>query len=451
EFETFCFDVEEISSGSTTTRYDISLPEYEVFYDDQVKKISSDSTTTHSDSSLYDSFIFDLSINPFPPTDRSDFYEFADELIHIISPPKYDCFFFKIEPNSENFTMDVVEDISLTREPRASGSNVTFLILYVDDIIIMGNHIPSLQSVKDYLVKCFAMKDLGKAIFIVGIKIYKDRSKRLIRLGQNAYTKNILEKYKMDNSKRGHIPMQERLDLNKTQGASTSKEVKHYHMFTKNQRQDERTEKYGTPRLQYLQELVAQFQNASTEASKEKVAANLANFAYDPFNHTFIRQLHDLTLSRRSANGTLYHQRYRWINSLTVHCKMGEVIAADVMVAEHFRHVILESGGYLTRMMNLKFLFFGYAISRCLGVPLMDLVSSEIPLDQLYVDSQLILNVTCREIEGVIYVVFQMRRLFLGQFQNINYTYHYLIGAPQQGWKLRVHYLEDKNNLSPVI
>nr|GFA21437.1 hypothetical protein [Tanacetum cinerariifolium] len=48
----------------------------------------------------------------------SDFYEFADELIHIISPPEYDCFFFKIEPNSKNFTMDVVEDISPTREPR---------------------------------------------------------------------------------------------------------------------------------------------------------------------------------------------------------------------------------------------------------------------------------------------------------------------------------------------
>ncbi|GJX12545.1 retrotransposon protein, putative, ty1-copia subclass [Tanacetum coccineum] len=109
---------------------------------------------------------------------------------------------------------------------KASGSNVTFLILYVDDIIIMGNHIPSLQSVKDYLRKCFAMKDLGEAAFILGIKIYRDRSKRLIGLGQNAYMDKILKRYKMDNSKRGHIPMQERLDLNKTQGASTPKEVK---------------------------------------------------------------------------------------------------------------------------------------------------------------------------------------------------------------------------------
>nr|GFC76263.1 hypothetical protein [Tanacetum cinerariifolium] len=41
KFETFCFDVEEISSGSTTTSPDISLPEYEVFHDDHVKEISS--------------------------------------------------------------------------------------------------------------------------------------------------------------------------------------------------------------------------------------------------------------------------------------------------------------------------------------------------------------------------------------------------------------------------
>ncbi|GJZ55519.1 retrotransposon protein, putative, ty1-copia subclass [Tanacetum coccineum] len=52
------------------------------------------------------------------------------------------------------------------------------------------------------------------------------RSKRLIGLGQNAYMDKILKRYKMDNSKCGHIPIQERLDLNKTQGASTPKEVK---------------------------------------------------------------------------------------------------------------------------------------------------------------------------------------------------------------------------------
>nr|GFA64483.1 hypothetical protein [Tanacetum cinerariifolium] len=87
KFENFYFDLEEISSGSTTTHSDISLPDYEAFYfyDDHVKEISSGSPTTQSDISLseYDSFIFDLT-----------YKEFVDELTHIISPPEYDCFYF---------------------------------------------------------------------------------------------------------------------------------------------------------------------------------------------------------------------------------------------------------------------------------------------------------------------------------------------------------------------
>nr|GEX30718.1 hypothetical protein [Tanacetum cinerariifolium] len=106
----------------TTTRSDIFLPEYEAFYDDHVKEISSGSTTTYSDSSLYDSFIFDLSINLFPPADRNDGY--IDELAHIISPPVYNCFYFKNEPNSGDFNMDVVENIFPSKEPGVQDHNV---------------------------------------------------------------------------------------------------------------------------------------------------------------------------------------------------------------------------------------------------------------------------------------------------------------------------------------
>ncbi|GJT34435.1 retrotransposon protein, putative, ty1-copia subclass [Tanacetum coccineum] len=90
---------------------------------------------------------------------------------------------------------------------KASGSYVTFLILYVDDILIMGNNIPMLQDVKYYLGRCFAMKDLGEAAYILRIKIYRDRPKRLIGLCQSAYTEKILKRYFMENSKRGTIPM----------------------------------------------------------------------------------------------------------------------------------------------------------------------------------------------------------------------------------------------------
>ncbi|GJS97186.1 retrotransposon protein, putative, ty1-copia subclass [Tanacetum coccineum] len=90
---------------------------------------------------------------------------------------------------------------------KISGSIVVFLVLYVDDILLIGNDIPTLQSVKDSLRKCFAMKDLGDAAYILGIKIYRDRSKRLIRLSQDTYLDKILKRFRMENSKKGNLPL----------------------------------------------------------------------------------------------------------------------------------------------------------------------------------------------------------------------------------------------------
>ena len=41
-----------------------------------------------------------------------------------------------------------------------------FLILYVDEILLMGNDISMSQSVKIWLSKNFSMKDLGEVIYI---------------------------------------------------------------------------------------------------------------------------------------------------------------------------------------------------------------------------------------------------------------------------------------------
>ncbi|GKC50257.1 hypothetical protein Tco_1073002 [Tanacetum coccineum] len=125
ESETFCFDLEEKSSGNPTSRSDYSLADHEVFYfdDNHIEENSSGSTTTHADFSQYDLFIFDLSNDSFPPADRSDFYpeEFADELAHIISPPEYDCFYFKREPDPGELTSIVNSGI---RENVISTTNV---------------------------------------------------------------------------------------------------------------------------------------------------------------------------------------------------------------------------------------------------------------------------------------------------------------------------------------
>ena len=42
---------------------------------------------------------------------------------------------------------------------KVSGSYVAFLVLYVDDILLIGNDVDLLNSVKEYLNNSFSMKD----------------------------------------------------------------------------------------------------------------------------------------------------------------------------------------------------------------------------------------------------------------------------------------------------
>nr|GEX71306.1 hypothetical protein [Tanacetum cinerariifolium] len=84
-----------------------------------------------------------------------------------------------------------------------------------------------LQEVKSWLCKCFSMKDLGEAAYILGIKIIRDIYKRLIALSQSAYLEKILKKFWMENSKKGYTLMIEKPDYRKSQGAKTPSEVQH--------------------------------------------------------------------------------------------------------------------------------------------------------------------------------------------------------------------------------
>ena len=109
---------------------------------------------------------------------------------------------------------------------KVSGSSVAFLILYVDDILLIGNDIELLSSVKGYLNKCFSMKDLGEAAYILGIKIYRDRSRHLIGLSQSTYLDKVLKKFKMDQSKKGFLPVLQGVKLSKTQNPTTAENRK---------------------------------------------------------------------------------------------------------------------------------------------------------------------------------------------------------------------------------
>ena len=108
---------------------------------------------------------------------------------------------------------------------KASGSALVFLVLYVDDILLIGNDIPMLDAVKSSLRKSFSMKDLGEAAYILGIKIYRDRSRRLIGLSQSTYIDKVLKRFNMQDSKKGFLPMSHGITLSKSQCPSTPDEL----------------------------------------------------------------------------------------------------------------------------------------------------------------------------------------------------------------------------------
>src|SRR3954465_1166749 len=83
------------------------------------------------------------------------------------------------------------------------GSSVAFLVLYVDDILLIGNDTKFLEEVNEYFNGQFSMKDLGEVPYILGINIYRDRPNLLFALSQRTYIERILKRFKMDNSKRG--------------------------------------------------------------------------------------------------------------------------------------------------------------------------------------------------------------------------------------------------------
>ncbi|GKB88777.1 putative retrotransposon protein [Tanacetum coccineum] len=151
------------------------------------------------------------------------------ELGNLNEPPNYKVALSDLESNkwleAMNTKMQSMKDNKVWvlvdlppngRTVRTSGSNVAFLVLYVDGILLMGNNVTMLQEVKSWLCKCFSMKDLGEVAYILRIKIIRDKSKRLIALSQSAYLEKILKKFRMENSKKGYTPMIEKPDYRKS-------------------------------------------------------------------------------------------------------------------------------------------------------------------------------------------------------------------------------------------
>ncbi|WJZ95153.1 hypothetical protein VitviT2T_013943 [Vitis vinifera] len=89
-----------------------------------------------------------------------------------------------------------------------SGSKFIIMVLYVDDILLASSDVELLHETKRFLSSKFDMKDLGNACFVLGIQIYRDRSRGILGLSQKSYIDKVLSRFGMSNCALGDTPVE---------------------------------------------------------------------------------------------------------------------------------------------------------------------------------------------------------------------------------------------------
>lgn len=101
-----------------------------------------------------------------------------------------------------------------------SGTDVVlYVVIYVDDILIIGSSEKAICELKKRLSSEFEMRDLQEVRSFLGLNIQRDRNRGVMIIEQKAYVKSVLERFGMLNCKPSLIPMEPHLKLEKGQDA----------------------------------------------------------------------------------------------------------------------------------------------------------------------------------------------------------------------------------------
>ena len=77
---------------------------------------------------------------------------------------------------------DVDDSDQCTFTKRFENDEFIILLLYVDDMLIIGQHMKKINKLKSELSRSFAMKDLGQAKQILGMEIKRERKAKKLWL-----------------------------------------------------------------------------------------------------------------------------------------------------------------------------------------------------------------------------------------------------------------------------
>ena len=81
------------------------------------------------------------------------------------------------------------------------------LILYVDNLLLLGQDLSKIEDIKRQLGKLYQMKDLGPASSYLGIQITRDWNSHAIWINQQAYIKNALKRFELQDANNTKTPL----------------------------------------------------------------------------------------------------------------------------------------------------------------------------------------------------------------------------------------------------
>ena len=90
----------------------------------------------------------------------------------------------------------------------ASGGELFLIAVYVDDIILAGGSDKRMKEVKDAIPEKFMVKDLGELHHFLGVKVIQNKESNSIWIGQETYARELVKKFKMEESKAVSTPIQ---------------------------------------------------------------------------------------------------------------------------------------------------------------------------------------------------------------------------------------------------